>query len=133
MSLPLSIHFAIMSINNENQKQLEHDATAWYSNCDKVASYLLVYYETHPERFQKIGSTEEVNVDGFASFLQTQMNISEACMHIKNGQLLDYVHKPFRYFLDQDRNGQMGPIMRGLTYPRSDIPFRGREFFSVRI
>jgi hypothetical protein len=72
--------------------------------------HLLWYYELHHERFRTIGADDEVIPEGFTEFISKMKNAGippgwTIRWKISDGQILDPWGKPYKYYLDVDRDG----------------------------
>lgn len=90
--------------------------TAWETGWI-INPLLLRYYDLHPENFRHLRDEkilvdgwqemldEEVEVKGFAEFVQAQPEFAAAGIKVRDGKLLDPWGHPFRFARDRDGDG----------------------------
>jgi len=124
LALPLPLLAGIRLATAHRKKHLQDAVTDWCVKADSLAAVLLDYYHQHPERFHSRVDSEEVSVYGFLAFCESHPDFSRLRLSHDSEQLLDYARQPFRYYVDRDHDGRMGPSFRGVVSPPETVPER---------
>jgi hypothetical protein len=69
----------------------------WCNLADKLIPQMCTYYERHPERFKRAGADEEIEIDGFASFVPSSL--------VRWGRIVDPWGEPVHFVQDLNRDG----------------------------
>jgi hypothetical protein len=79
------------------QLQAEGRYGDWCNLADKLIPSMCAYYQSHPERFKRIGADEEISIDGFFAFVATTF--------VRHGQILDPWGEPVHFVQDLNNDG----------------------------
>ena len=108
LALPLTLLVGVRIASAHRKQHTRQVMFDWYAKADSLAAILLDYYHQHPERFHAQADSEEVSIDGFLAFFESHPDASHLAIGHDTTQLLDFAGRPFRYYIDRDRDGRMG-------------------------
>lgn len=106
LALISSSSFVVNFIKDARKNHFWNQYSEWRPKAATLSTLLLRYYRQHPERFHAL-QAEEVRVDGFLAFCQSQPEFSKLSVRRDASQFLDFKNLPLHYYADLDNNGSI--------------------------
>lgn len=107
-ALPMVVRLGIGGLGQWQRKHHAQLQAAWQPEADALAVLLYRYSQLHPEQFHPIaGTDEEVTVDGFLVFCESQPEIKTIDVRHDSKQFLDFIGKPLHYYLAVNDKGRL--------------------------